>query len=204
MATREQVKPFQALEQIAQKHGGFLLLREAASQGISRSTLDKFIQERKFERMAEGIYLAPEAMDDEYYLLQLRYPQLIFSHNSALYLNDLSDYIPRMPEVTAPAGLDIEELKQEGVQVHIIEPELHELGLTQTKTIFGNSVRVYDLERTVCDVLRDRNAFDAQEYYGAFKYYIQHPKKKFWQLDKYALKFGVRDTANDYLRLLLA
>ena len=204
MAMKEGLEAFKMLEQIARKHGGYLPAREAVSQGISRSTLDRFIWERRFERMADGIYLAPEAMDDEYYLLQLQYPELILSHNSALFMNDLSDYIPRMPEVTASAGFDTRKLEQEGVQVHTVAPELHELGLTQTKTMFGNSVRVYDLERTICDVLRDRDAFEAQEYYGAFKYYIRHPDKKLWQLDQYAQKFGVRDTANEYMRLLLA
>ena len=48
------------------------------------------------------------------------------------------------------------------MKVYRIKAELHGLGLSQTNTPFGNPVAVYDLERTVCDVVRSRSGMDVQ------------------------------------------
>lgn len=88
MAAKKE-KDYQVLEMIADAHGGCLKTAAASAQGISHPTLKRFVSDWGFERVARGIYLAPDAMDDEYCLLQLRYPQIVFSHHSALFVHDL-------------------------------------------------------------------------------------------------------------------
>ena len=66
-------------------------------------------------------------------------------------------------------GLD--RLKAEGVQVFTIKAELHGVGLTTAQTPFGHTVPVYDLERTICDLLRSRNNMEMQTFQGALKMY---------------------------------
>ena len=62
--------------------------------------------------------------------------------------------------------------------------ELHAVGLTDATTSFGNTVRVYDMERTICDIVRSRSTMETQVYQDALKQYsdfgifyvIQHYK----------------------------
>ncbi len=49
---------------------------------------------------------------------------------------------------TAPLAI-----KAEGLYVYTIKPELYEVGLTTGQTPFGHTVPVYDMERTICDLL---------------------------------------------------
>ena len=81
--------------------------------------------------------------------------------------------------------------------------ELYELGVTDTKTIFGNTVRTYNMERTICDIVRSRNTLDAQIFYDALKQYVRKKEKNLPQLMKYAQVFHVDKMVGEYMRTLL-
>lgn len=53
--------------------------------GISKTYFMEYAK-MELERVAKGIYLSPDAWEDPFYLLQSRYPQIIFSHETSLYL----------------------------------------------------------------------------------------------------------------------
>lgn len=195
---------FAKLDQLAEDHGWFLRTADAAAQGINRPMLAKFVEEKEYERVARGIYMGPEAWPDDYYVLQLRYPKLIFSHLSALRLHDLTDYLPRRAHVTLWTGCNPSRLSAEGVKVYTVKPELHELGVTAVQTYFGNTVRVYNTERTICDVLRSRNKIEAQAFFQALKTYSQRPDKDWNKLVDYARSFNVERALTHYMKVLLA
>ena len=52
------------------------------------------------------------------------------------------------------------KLKEEDFRVYTIKKEWFALGIVTKETIFGNEVRTYDMERTICDILRARNKID--------------------------------------------
>ena len=45
--------------------------------------------------------------------------------------------------------------------------------MTLIKTNFNNDVPVYDLERTVCDIIRSRNSMDYQVFQDTLKNYLK-------------------------------
>ena len=145
---------FDILDSLVRSGNGLLRTADAVSAGISKPMLGNYVRERGFERVGHGLYLAPDAWKDGMYLLQLRCPQAVFSHDTALFLHDLTDREPSVYTVTVKSGYNPHRLKDDGVKVYRIKSDLHDLGLSQTSTPFGNPVAVYDLERTVCDVVR--------------------------------------------------
>ena len=54
-----------------------------------------------------------------------------------------------------------------------IKADLHDVGLTTAKTPFGHTVPVYDMERTICDLLRSRSRIEIQTFQGALKMCIR-------------------------------
>ena len=48
----------------------------------------------------------------------------------------------------------LRKLKEDGFVTHTIKKELFELGVCTRETTFGNDVRTYNMERTICDILR--------------------------------------------------
>lgn len=191
------------LEQMAKKHGGILKTSMVVAAGISKPTLSAFIQKHGYERISSGIYCDPGAWLDELYLLQLRCPSLIFSHDTALFLYDLTDREPIAPTVTARNGYNPSHLTKEGVKVYTVKADLFELGKTTHQTPYGNTVTTYNLERTICDIVRSRRTIDMQIYQDALKQYSRRRDKNLHQLMEYARLFRVDKILTPYLEVLL-
>ena len=75
--------------------------------------------------------------------------------------------------------------------------------LTTAQTPFGHTVPVYDLERTICDLLRSRNNMEMQTFQGALKMYARRKDKDLRTLMRYAGMFRVEKILRQYLEVLL-
>lgn len=125
------------------------------------------------------------------FLLHLRCGQAVFSHESALFFHDLTDREPSPYAITVRRGYSTTRLKAEGLSVYTIKPELYEVGLTTGQTPFGHTVPVYDMERTICDLLRSRSSMEIQTFQGALKMYARRKDKDLRTLMRYAGMFRV-------------
>ena len=137
------------------------------------------------------------------YLIHLRFEQAVFSHETALFFHDLTDREPTEYTVTVKTGYNPTRLKAEGVQVFTIKAELHDVGLTTAQTPFGHTVPAYDMERTICDLLRSRNSMEMQTFQGALKMYARRKDKNLRTLMRYAKLFRVEKLLRQYLEVLL-
>lgn len=137
------------------------------------------------------------------YLLHLRFSQIVFSHETALFFHGLTDWEPMQYIVTVRTGYNPTRLKEEGVQVFTIKAELQEVGLTTMQTNFGHPVPVYDMERTICDVLCSRSSMEMQTFQGALKRYARRRDKDLRTLTHYAKQFRVEKILQRYLEVLL-
>lgn len=191
------------LELLIEKSGGVITTKLADSHNIHREYLNEFIKQGKLERVAYGIYIAPDVWEDKMLIYQMRKSKMIYSHETALFLHDLTDRDPLDYCVTVPSGYNTSRLKQEGLIVRTIKKELFEMGICTKKTAFGNDVKTYDMERTICDILRDRNNQDVSELSDALKRYSRRKDKDLNRLMKYAGLFKIEKVLRPYLEVLL-
>ena len=191
------------LATIAKLHGGIIETKVAAEHGISKALLYKLCKEDRIHRIVKGQYILPDDMQDELLAISNRSGKLIFSHETALYLNGISDRTPFEHTVTAPSGCIPSAAIKSECKVYYIKPELFELGRTTLKTPAGNDVPAYDLERTICDVIRSRNKLGTETFLAALKLYAANPKKDLNKLNSYAKKLRVSKVLRQYLEVLL-
>ena len=194
---------FQQLDQLMERQDGMLRTGQALAAGISKPVFYQFVQSRGLEQAAHGIYLSKDAWVDAMYLLHLRCPQAVFSHETALFLHGISDRTPFEHTVTAPSGCIPSAAIKAECKVYYIKPELFELGKTMLQTPAGNPVPCYDLERTICDVIRSRNKIGTETFLSALKQYAASPKKDLNRLDEYARQMRVSGVLRQYLEVLL-
>ena len=81
--------------------------------------------------------------------------------------------------------------------------ELHVVGLTTGQTPFGHTVPVYDMERTICDLIRSRSRIEIQVFQSALKQYARRRDKNLRTLMQYAAMFHVEKMLRQYLEVLL-
>ncbi|MDF2546322.1 MAG: hypothetical protein K0R93_1220 [Anaerosolibacter sp.] len=83
----------------------------------------------------------------------IRKEKMSYSHETALFLHDLTsrdlvDYC-----VTVPTGYNGSKLNQDGLIVHTTKKELFKLGIYTRQTAFRNDIKIFDImERTICDI----------------------------------------------------
>ena len=191
------------LSAIAKSHGGIIETKTAAESGISKAMLYKLCKEEKIHRIVKGQYILSDDIQDELLAISNRSERIIFSHETALYLHGISDRTPFEHTVTAPSGCIPSAAIKANCKVYYIKPELFELGKTTLKTPAGNDVPGYDLERTVCDVIRSRNKLGTETFLSAVKLYAASPKKNLNKLNTYAKQLRVEKVLRHYLEVLL-
>lgn len=191
------------LRDLLDKYNGTITNKQANEAGIHRESLRQFVNAGALERTAAGVYISPDNMPDKMYIEQQRKPKMIYSHETALYLHDLTDRDPISYSVTVPRGYNTSVISREGFSVYTVKRELHELGAVRMKTIFGNAVTTYDLERTICDCIRSRNLMDITIVTDAVRRYARRNDKKLNVLMQMAEVFRIAKPLGSYLEVLL-
>lgn len=191
------------LREILKKNDGIFTTMQANSIGVSNEYLRLLANSGKLDRVSHGVYMAPNEFVDKMYLMQLKRPKIIYSHETALFLHELTDRDPINYTVTVPTGYNSASLRKDGSKVFGIKRELHKIGLTRAKTMFGHDITTYDLERTVCDCIRCRNKMDIAVVTDAIKRYTKRSDKNLNTLMEMAKTFQVTKLLKNYLEVLL-
>lgn len=194
----------EVLDQMLEEQEGILMTCDVTGVGISKTYFMEYVKKMQLEKVSKGVYLSQDAWADYFYLLQIRYPQTVFSHETALYLLDLAEREPLQFSVTTKAGYHAESMEQQkNIKVYRIKKELWELGIVEKETPLGRKVKVYNAERTVCDLLRSRSNVEIQDLQSALKEYVRRKEKNIPQLMRYAKEFRVEKILRQYLEVLL-
>lgn len=191
------------LDDMLYKKNGILQTSDVVEAGISKTYFMEYAKKVELERVAKGIYLSSDAWADSFYLLQMRYPQIIFSHETSLYLLGMAEREPLQFTITVKAGYHAKSMEEQSVKVYRVKKELLDLGLVEVESPEGHLVKAYNAERTVCDLLRSRSNVEIQDLQSAIKEYMRSKEKNLPQLMRYAKEFRVEKLLRPYLEVLL-
>ena len=191
------------LENLIQKQHGTVLSADLDIYEIPRTYLQMMVAEGKLERVERGIYVSTNAIADELFSMQMKYPKLIYSHETALYLHGHSDRTPFEYSASVPSGYKVVGSVAERFKIYYIKKELHELGVETIKSSHGNPIRTYNVERTICDLIRSRSRIDVQILNEALKRFVKLKSADHSILLEYARKLKVEAVLKSYLEVLI-
>ena len=192
-----------SIKEYMDAQGGILTAADIQRLGYSRGMLHVYSRAGLLERYSCGVYIRPGTLADDMLYMQRKFPSLIFSHESALYLLGLTERTPFRHSVTIPSDATLPSSLAKVCTCYYMKPQLHELGLTELRTTMGNIVRGYNAERCVCDLLRSKNRVDIECYTAAIKLYFSSNEKNLHRLAEYATKLGVMNKLIPYLEVLV-
>lgn len=194
---------YEKLDKLIKQHHGTVLSAALDKLDIPRTYLAIMISEGKLEKVDRGVYVSTDSIEDEMYAMQSKYSKLIYSHESALYLHGLSDRTPFEYTATVPSGYKVVGNISERFKVYYIKKEFHTLGVIDGTTSFGNTIKLYNVERTVCDIMRSKNRIDIQILNEAMKRFVKIKSVDYSLLMEYAKKLKVEKAVRYYLEVLL-
>lgn len=197
------MKKINPILKIAKENNGFVTTQQVVDLGFQRGTLKYLSDVGKLERVTRGIYILPEFLEDEFYCIQNRFKRGVFSHDTALFLHGLSDRTPNAFCMTFPRNYNDSSPKTENIRSFRCTEDLYNLGIIEMKSPSGNTIKVYSVEKTLCDILRTSSHTDIQVISLTFKEYSKLSNKNIPLLSEYAKILKVDAKLRSYLEVLL-
>ena len=111
----------------------------------------------------------------------------------------MTDRTPLKIDITFPSN---NRVNNNLLTVHYIKKELYDLGLIELEIEKNFTVKVYNLERTICDIIRDRNKIDLQIFNTAINEYMKRKDKNLILLSEYAKIFKIDRILAQYMEVL--
>lgn len=175
----------------------------AEKAGLTKFKFYKFLKDNGYEQVSRGMYVAQDEWVDELQMLHQRCPQGVFSHDEAFYYHGLTDREPLVHTLTMYTGYNAHRLTADGHKVYTVKKELLEVGKITVVDNCGNEIPMYDLERTICDLIRSRSSIEIQDFNSVLKNYVTRKDKDINRLMEYAKLFRVDRILRKYMEVLL-
>jgi predicted transcriptional regulator of viral defense system len=193
---------YSKIQKLFKNNGEFITRADINSANIPSWFLSDFVKRNSLVKVAPGFYASSDFIIDDLFILQKRFPKYIFSGMSALYLHGLTDKIPTVIEVTAPQNYKPSRKVIDNHSIlKISSDDKYCLGIEGAKTMFGNIVRTYDAERTICDVIKYRDRYDSETFVKAIKSYIKKVNNQI-KLFRYAKELGIEKKVYEMMEVL--
>ena len=188
------------LLEIMKENNGFITTKEAGKNNISREHLSKLTQKGIIERARIGVYKLCDTESDMCYIYQIKHPPTIVSHLTAMYLHGFLEEEPKNIDFTVYSKYT-DDRRDKSIKLHYVNYDLHDFGLIKIQTKQGNTVNAYDIERSVCDIIKANTKIDERLFYIALKNYFNSDKFDIEKLRKYASKLGVSKKTEKYIKI---
>lgn len=156
-------------------------------------------------KVAPGIYATNFAIQDAMYTLQKRYPKIIFSGLSSLYLNHLTDKIPDYIEFTIPKNYRVRKSAiTQDIIVHIENnQEFYSEGNVFLEDEFGNSLCCHGKEKTIIEMIRKKDEYDNEIYIKAIRRYLKEKSNDVTALLQYAKKRNIEKRVREIMEVFV-
>jgi hypothetical protein len=194
------MKNYSKLVKLAQN--GLIRAKDVSAAGIGRDYLRYAVKDGVIESIARGIYILKNELEDKLFIFQLKNSKLIFAAYTSAYLLGLTTRDSDVFSVSAPLNYNNRKLMH-NYSIAREKKDIYGLGLFEVNTAFGNSVKVHDAERTLCDLFSLKYAGDKFIQVEVLKNYLQSKDKNLVKLFEYAKLLGVYNELKARIEVLL-
>ena len=178
---------------------GYITTKEIEQLGISKISIPELISHGLIRKVARGIYIDSKLIEDEFYILQKRYSNIIFSYNTACYLLGLSDRAPYKLDVTTISHKKI----RDELNIHYVSEDKLNIGVISINSPYGNPIKIYNAERCICDIMKNPKEVDMELYNKIINNYFKRENKDLSLLEDYSKLFNVHEKFEHIMEVLI-
>lgn len=184
------------------ENNGVITYNDIKKMKIDKKVIVRLLDNKQIERIEKGIYILPDSIGDEYFN-KIYGKNAIYSHMTALYFHNLCNRVPMIYDITVTKKYYGVLDNDKKVFLHKVNKELLDLGKIKIRSPQGQEVNAYDIERCLCDCLKDKEIIASEYIKEAFTIYFKKMKKDTFKIMKYSKKLGIEKEMHDYLEVLL-
>ena len=183
-------------------NNGFLRNKDLVDNNIPSVYLTRLVNNNVIERVSRGLYVRTNSLPDDLVILQNKSKNAIYSNLTALYLYGFSDRLPIKYDITVNSGYNGSLQEVDNVNLFYTKKELFNLGEIVYRLDSWNLIKVYDLERTICDVIKNKNRLDQELVNKALRKYFYSKEKNTLKLYEYAKKMKIYKKVRSVFEIL--
>ena len=91
----------------------------------------------------------------------------------------------------------------ENIDIHYVNEEKFNIGITTLTSPCGNPIIIYNQERSICDIIKNKNSVAAELYNKIIKNYFKQKNKNLERLEEYSKIFNVYEKVIDIMEVLM-
>ncbi len=184
-------------------NNGQISIDDVKKLGLSKMALYRMAKKQQIEKIGRGVFIDPEVFGDDMAALQYRFSSGVYFKDTALFLHGMIDRTPAIYEMNFPLTISHGNIADAPLKTYRQTEKLFKIGIEDVKSPGGHLVKTYNVERTLCDILRTRDRTDAETIKQAMNSYVKRRDKNISRLTEYADIFKVRDEIQKYMEVLL-
>ena len=182
---------------LMKKNNGYITSGMLDSLGIHRMYLQMLIKKNYIRKVDKGIYIDVNVVNDKLYTFSLRNDHFIYSHFTSLFIHNFINTIKNEYDITVTNDYHNPTLKNNNI--FYVSEDNYLLGRKKVKTNHGNYVICYDLERTICDIIRSRRRFLEKDVNRVIDKYLRSTNRNLNKVYNYAKKLNIYNEVYKYL-----
>lgn len=187
--------------EIARENNGIVTTKQITENKIARIYLTKLVQKKILNKIERGMYSTKSPKINHFYSKQNKSTKIIFSHFTALNLLGVYKNIEETEQVSVKQGYNAKNLK--GYKIFYNHEKNYNHGLI-TINHEGHIIKIYDLERSVCDIIKSQNRFEEIEYNKFINFYFNRDDINYKKLLEYSILLNISNKVHHYLALFKA
>ncbi len=193
------------LRQLFSQHNYVMTTAELTASKLYYADIKKFLEEGLIEKIKRGYYhWIEDCGEGEIVIINRLFPDAVFCMETALFYYGYSDRNPTEWNFAIDKNVSKGRMKIDYpfIKAYRVEPALVTLGEAEGEIDF-HKVRIYDRDRTICDVMRNMHKMDKEIFNKAVQGYVKDPQKRIPNLMEYAKILRVQKRVKDLIGVWL-
>ena len=180
---------YKDLEKFLKENYGYIKTQDLKKMGFNNYNINSLLKKKILRKVAYGLYIDYSLEEDELYIYQLKYPLIVYSYNTAFYLHKMSERVPHIYDVTVPRGKRIKD--KYNFCIHQVVDNIYQIGTTKILSPLGNPLKVYNLERCICDIIKKPSQLESELLNKIISQCFKENKIDVDLLIEYSKKFNI-------------
>ncbi len=193
------------VKKLFNRHHYIMTTAELLEAKLYYADIKQLLDEGLIERVKRGCYhWIEDCGESEITIINHLFPDAVLCMETALFYYGYSDRNPAEWNFSICRNVSKQRMKIDYpfIKAYRVELNLVTLGETEGEIDF-HKVRIYDRDRTICDVLRNMNKMDKEIFNKAIQGYVKDPKKNIPNLMEYAKVLRVQKRVKELIGVWL-
>lgn len=188
------------LKKAFQKENGILKTSELNELGFDSRQINKLLDDNIIEKIKYGYYILSDSVPEEKAVIAKLFPDAVIFLESALFYYNYTDRVPNKWQLAVDKHSNPNKFDNNYLEIEpfFIVDKFFKLGINDIEND-GYKLRIYDIDKTICDILRYEKKIDNEVFKNAIQNYINDENKNINNLITYSKKLNIYKKMQTYI-----